>query len=223
MNAAQEIATLAKVILRPILDKSGYVLYSNADSLQPSLVYLLGHNPGGSPEDQTDATIRASLESLPKKTINNYLDEKWTTASHRSYAKGEAPLQKRVVWILQKLGFDPRVVPCSNLIFVRSIDVSGIPFAEMADLCWKVHEKILDVVKPKIILAFGNSKDTPYTYLHEIFSNPKENEFPSGHGNWMCRSFKTNDVTVIGLPHLSRYKIIGKHDVVNWIKEEAAL
>ena len=222
MTKAQHIASLAEVILQPILAKSGIVLYSDAKSLQSCPIYLLGYNPGGSPEDQSDATISSSLKDLPTKQTNNYLDEEWTTASGRSWSKGEAPLQRRVVRLLQQLGFNPRNVPCSNLIFVRSVDVSGISLA-MADLCWKVHEQILEIVMPKLILVFGNSTPSPYQFLKEKYSPLKEELFPSGHGNWMCRSFKTNGLTVVGLPHLSRYSIIGKHNVIQWIKEQTAL
>ena len=223
MNAAEQITRLAIDELQPVLDESGYVLYSDALSLKPCSVYLLGHNPGGSQEDKADATVRASLDALPFKTINNYIDEEWTTASHRSWAKGGAPLQRRVVWLLQQLGFIPRNVPCSNLIFVRSIDVTGSSFKELSDLCWKVHEHILEVAKPKLLLVFGNPKPSPYTYLFEKFMPGQEETFPSGHGNWMCRSFRANGYTVVGLPHLSRYNIIRKSDVVHWIKAHNVL
>ena len=223
MTPAQEIAAYATDQLRPVLANSGYVLYSDAKSLQPCPVCLLGHNPGGSPDDQADATVRASLEALPGKTLNNYLDEAWTTASQRSWSKGQAPLQRRVVWLLQQLGLSPRRVPCSNLIFVRSIDVTGSSFKELSDLCWQVHEQILEIVAPKLLLVFGNSDPSPYSYLSEKLGSTDERTCESGHGNWQCRSFHSRDYTVVGLPHLSRYNVIGKHDVIRWIKEQSAL
>ncbi len=222
MSAAQAIADFASKALRPILDESGYVLYSAANSLKPCPVYLLGSNPGGSPEDHAEATVRASINALPTKTINNYLDEAWG-ATQKSWQEGEAPLQQRVVWLLEQLGLSPRKVPCSNLIFVRSKEIANLPFNPLADLCWKVHEQIIEIVSPEIVMVFGNSRPSPYTYLYEKFSPTAEKTFPSGHGNWSCRSFKANGVTVIGLPHLSRYKVIGKSEVINWIKEHNAV
>ena len=187
-------------------------------------MYLLGHNPGGSPDDQAANTVRASLEAMPTKTLNNYLDEAWQTASGRSYSKGQAPLQRRVVWLLQELGLRPREVPASNLIFVRSIDVSGILFGELADLCWEVHETILDIVRPRLLVVFGNSEPSPYTYLFEKFNPTGEETIESGHGNWLCRAFRVDGgLSVVGLPHLSRYNIIGKTAVVNWTKKYGAL
>ena len=104
MKTIGKLRELALSALEPILDRSGYVLYSDAASLRKGPVYLLGHNPGGSPEDQSANTIRASLDALPTKTINNYLDEAWQMASGRSFSRGQAPLQRRVVWLLQELG-----------------------------------------------------------------------------------------------------------------------
>jgi len=224
MDVAHAFIASALEVLYPILDRSGYVLYSDAKSLKPCPVYLLGHNPGGSPIDQATATIRASLDTLPSKAINNYLDEAWTTASGRSWPRGQAPLQRRVVWMLGQLGLDPRKVPCSNLIFARSVDVSGSAFLQLSDLCWRVHAELLQVVRPKLLLVFGNSEPSPYTYLREKWSGSSEATIDSGHGNWLCRSFRgPNEFTVVGIPHLSRYNIIGKSAVMNWIREQAAL
>lgn len=224
MSAAKQISDFGLIHLHDILNKSGYVLYSDSYSLQDSPIYLLGHNPGGSPQDQATATIKVSLEALPTKTLNNYLDESWETASGRSWSKGQAPLQRRVVWLLQQLGLPPRAVPASNLIFVRSVDASGISFFDLAQKCWDVHEKILDIVKPKLLLVFGNYDPSPYTFLLEKFGAHHEKFEESGHGKWKCRSFKANEkLTIVGLPHLSRYNIIGKHNVVNWIMDIAKL
>lgn len=133
-------------VLQPVLDRSGDVLYSSAATIQPSPIYLLGNNPGGSPEGQADETILKSLSALPTKTANNSLDEAWTMANRRDSEIGVAPLQERVVWLLSALGLKPRDVPCSNRIFVRSINASGIDFNKLADLCWPAHERLLEII-----------------------------------------------------------------------------
>jgi hypothetical protein len=224
MTAPEEFAAFAAYKLQPILNASGFVLYSAAATLRPMPIYLMGHNPGGSPERQADATVGASLASLPGKTMNNYLDEPWTTASGRSWTAGQAPLQRRVAWLLNQLGFDPREVPCSNLIFTRSVEVSSGTFDEMAALCWPVHERIIEIVDPRVLLVFGNSEPSPYTYLQEIWGGGIEERIRAGHGNWDCRKFKArNGRSVIGIPHLSRYNVIGKNDVIDWIHRHLAL
>lgn len=223
MSNIKDIAAFAASALEPILGESGFILYSGAKTIRQCPIYILGHNPGGSPKGQAEATIGAHLNEMPYKETNSYLDEVWTTATGRTWKKGQAPLQKRVIWLLQHLGLNSREVPCSNLMFVRSEDVSGVSSNDLADICWKVHEKILETVSPSLLLVFGNSDPSPYTYLKAKYAPLQEATFPSGHGNWMCRSFRTKETTVIGLPHLSYYKIIDKHDVIQWIKDHNAL
>ena len=181
-------------------------------------MYLLGHNPGDDPATHGD-TIRASLENLPTKTRNDYIDENWGNRP-----AGTRPLQRRVQWLLKSLGLEPRAVAASNLLFPRSISAAGSGFDTYADICWPVHEAILEVVKPQVIIAFGNSGDSPYTYLRRRFGGPSEHKFPSGHGTWECRAFESvSRIRIVGLPHLSRYDITSHPDVVDEIKEFSAL
>jgi len=175
---------------------------------------LLGLNPGGSTERKVDRTIRRSLDELPNKVTNNYLDQSWggrNTASN--------PLQRRVSWLLERLGFDPSEVAASNLIFVRSRAAKGLAFTRLAEICWPVHERILAIVKPTLVLVFGNSTSSPFSFLCTKFGVERASTFPSGHGAWACRDFVVpNRFRVVGLPHLSRYNIIGHPEVVEWIK-----
>jgi hypothetical protein len=219
MTAAERLASFARQQLRSILDLSGDVLYSSATTLRPGRVYLLGHNPGGSPEQKMSANIRRSLETLPTKIMNNYLDQSWG-----GRPVGASPLQVRVKWLLESLGLDPREVAASNLIFPRSQDAAASRFVEFAELCWPVHEQILDFMKPSLVIAFGNSEYSPYTFLARKYSANSEVRIPSGHGTWVCRAFVVpGRFGVVGLPHLSRYKVTGHHHVVAWIKSIIAL
>jgi hypothetical protein len=217
-SPAEALARFARRHLRDILTLSGHVLYSSADTLRPGDVYLLGHNPGGSPEHQVEATAGSSLEALPAKTLNNYFDEAWTMASGRSFAVGAAPLQRRVKWLLEALGLEPRNVAASNMVFVRSVDAAGSRFEELARLCWPVHEQIISYVRPRALVVFGNSSSSPYGYLRALLgAECSEVSIDSGHSPWRCRSFTgRNGIVVIGLPHLSRYNVIGKSAVVDW-------
>ena len=55
--------------------KSGQLLYSGSETLRPGQVYLLGHNPGGSPKNRSLLTISKSIASLTaKESTNSYLD-----------------------------------------------------------------------------------------------------------------------------------------------------
>ena len=54
------------------------------------------------------------------------------------------------------LGLDPRSVAASNLILVRSRDAAGSRFGQFAELCWPVHQEILRLIRPRLVIAYGN-------------------------------------------------------------------
>ena len=212
-----EIPQIAKTNLAGLLDKPGSILYSSHETLKPGDVYLLGFNPGGTGGNP----IERSINQLLTNTTNAYLDESWEN-QNGVWANGEAPLQKRIQWILKSIKLNPRDVCASNLIFFQSREASDINFF-LAKQCWPVHEAILSIVKPKLIIAFGNSGASPYGYLHSILGGKVES-FPSGHGNWKIKGFNSQinggPVYIAGLPHLSRYSPIGKNHVIEWISKK---
>ncbi len=199
--------------LAPILDRSGSILYSAANTLRPGSIYLLGLNPGGDPTKHQ--TVRQTLETLPSRVTNAYLDERWERRQH----PGQAPLQRRVQWLTHQLGLDLRKVCAANLIFVRSRDDAGSGYPELADVCWPIHVAILKLVQPKLIIAFGNSAVSPYAYLRRRLHGSTEETFPSGHGSWPCRLFRSADIRVVGLPHLSRYAVDKHPAVAVWLRD----
>ena len=131
--------------------------------------------------------------------------------------------------LMQELGEDLRHVCPSNLIFTRSPDQYGADYPERGHLCWPVHHMILNIVRPNVIIAFGNGNISPYAFLalkHKktLGTWPVETRCAAQYGPWQCKSFRTRiesrHILVIGLPHLSRYTIEGKPAVLNWIKEK---
>jgi hypothetical protein len=214
--AKDEIQNIAKNSLSDLLQEPGGILYSSHETLKPASVYLLGFNPGGS----DGAPLGESLKSMLSYCENAYVNESWINGNGE-WGPGEAPLQKRVRWLLNELGLETSAVCASNLIFFQSRSAADIDFS-LAKRCWPVHEGILKIVRPKLIIAFGNSDKSPYGYLHEMFRGEEES-ISSGHGNWKVKGFhcRINDrpVYVAGLPHLSRYSPVGKRDVVQWLAQ----
>ena len=214
-----EIPQIARNNLSGHLDKPGSILYSSHETLKPGDVYLLGFNPGGSGGNP----VEQSINQLLTNTTNAYLDEEWEN-QNGNWPKGEAPLQKRIQWILKSITLNPRDIRASNLIFFQSREASDISFS-LAKKCWPVHAAILSIVKPKLIVSFGNSGTSPYGYLHSILGcDEKEESFPSGHGNWKIKGFNSQingrSIYVAGLPHLSRYSPIGKNHVIEWLSKK---
>ena len=213
----EEIPKIAKDALSEDLNKFGSILYSSHETLKSGDVYLLGFNPGGAGGN----SVEQSINSMLTNTDNSYLDECWENRNG-VWANGEAPLQKRIQWILESLDLNTRDVCASNLIFLKSRGASDISFS-LAKKCWPVHEAILNIIKPKLIIAFGNSEVSPYGFLHTMLGGDEE-YFPSGHGNWSIKGFRCEIngrfIYVAGFPHLSRYSPIGKKEVIEWLSKK---
>jgi len=125
--------------------------------------------------------------------------------------------------VLENLGIAPSKVCASNLVFAGTNDATGIN-ENLIPVCWKIHEKILEIVQPKYILCFGNSVFSPYGILKSKFYKDKlEDNIGANHGNWKVKGFETSIngrlVYIAGVPHLSRYDITTKHDVLEWLKD----
>ena len=220
MSLDQFIST-ASQLLRPILGEKGAVLYSSASTLSRGDVYVLGLNPGGDPTKNT-TTVGSSLTSLPNYTENAYLDEDWS--NHKQYGKGQHPLQRNMQLLCDGLGYNLRDVCASNLIFLQSRDQYGARFTEMASMCWAVHRLVIDIVSPSTLIVFGTGRMSPYSHLL-LKKTSDEQRIPSGHGSWTCGSFFAQDehrkFKVVALPHLSRYSLDGRIEVIEWLKKEA--
>lgn len=213
METNSEVARFTAVVERALgpggfLGKSGATLYSQAHTLCAGPVYLLGTNPGGSDDDKN--TIAASLEQLPSQD-NAYLDEVWDTRVDQEGGEGQATLQLRVKALLEGLRLEPRDVCAANLVFQRTARIAGLNFWTAAHGCWPIHEHVLSVVRPRLVIAFGNSATSAYGYLaHRLPKVGEATEFQApGHAEWNCRGFRTEwqgqDFYVAGIPHLSYY------------------
>ena len=213
-GAIDRVVKVAYAQLADVVDQSGWILYSAAQTLKPGAIYLLGNNPGGDPTHTTSKTLRQSIEGLTNWTTNAYLDEAWRQQNGVLKA-GQAPMQRRVDWLMGQLGVSTRDVCASNVVFARSINAEGIHFRDWADRCWPVHQAILEIVKPRLIIAFGSD---PYKYVKEQLQATHRSDCDAGHGSWKCVSSETPlGLAIIGVPHLSRYNIRGKTAVIQWI------
>jgi hypothetical protein len=212
--------------LVPILNDNGGILYSAFSTLTQGAFYILGLNPGGALG--SGDTLAQCLDSLPQYKDNAYLDEDWSSDT-RHYCRGGHPLQRHLFLLMKELGEDLRRVCAANLIFSRSPDQYGADYPKRGHICWPVHQMILNIVKPEVIIAFGNGGISPYAFLahkHQetLGTWPEESTQPAQYRTWQCKAFQTKiddkDILVLGLPHLSRYTIEGRPAVMNWIKEK---
>lgn len=225
MVEKEQLPGFAANVLKHILDDMGEVVYSSHETLKKGDVYLLGLNPGGSsqehPETHIPYTIRTHLERMLRRETNSFIDECWENGLS-NFPIGEAILQKRVIALLKGIGIDdPRTVCASNIIFKTSRSSADLCFG-LAGLCWPVHEAILKIVQPSLILTYGIQKVSAYEFLKALFLKGDElPPQPASHGKWNCRGFHCdidgNPTFVAAVPHLSYYSPTNKHDVFKWI------
>jgi len=200
-----------------ILDTSGRFLYSGVSTLKSGKFYLLGYNPGGDP-DKHPTTLEKEISEWFKNedySFNAYLDEGWIQGKSKKPLKtGHAPLQKRVKMLLEALDADPREVCASNLFFARSEGGGGKEKLKYFN-DFSVHKALLEIIRPDFILAFHNSGVcSTYGLLLRDLSRMREMGDPIfiKKVGKVCLKLRVakglywdKTVTMIGLPHLSRY------------------
>lgn len=79
--------------------------------------------------------------------------------------------------LLYELGLDPRLVPISNVVFVRSPATSDLGhFPTAAARCWPFHQTMIDRLQPRLVVCMGKKAAD---YVHRQAPGP----------------------TVVGIPH----------------------
>ena len=210
MDSVKMVINEAQEKLKCYLKRPGNILYSASDTLRnPNGLYVLGINPTiGATEQISNITLEQRLAELPCKKDNDY-KETWNNAK-----SGGHPLQTRMRYVIENLGFKLEETCASNLIFFQSKadDIQR----EWADICWPVHAKILQVIRPRIILACGNANGSPwkspYAYIKSLKDLNARDEWQgkSGHGHYRLKKCMLDidgrkNVLLVGLPHLSWY------------------
>lgn len=204
------IELFANLIPPSLVHESGKVFYSGRAAFsKPSPLYMLGVNPGGNPADYLIETVgrhtHLVLNELPYNW-SAYRDEEWEGAPPGTY--GMAP---RVLHLLNRLGVNPGSVPASNLLFVRSRREEHIQDrpSVLADLCWPFHAKVIEVLRPKVVLCFGRTAGKYVSgklgarHLVETFVE-------QNNRRWESNAFKADDgVHVVVATHPS---------IANWTK-----
>ena len=216
----EDLIELGEQLFGHLYNRYGEGLYSSHETLKKGNVYLLGLNPGG----DGHTLLGNHIQKMLTKPDNAFIDEKWGN----KHALGNAPLQKRVKSLLTGINQRVEDVCASNLIFTtsRSSSHDNYNFG-FAGTFWPFHQAIIEIVQPKLILTFGNSRlHSPFGFLKSLYCEEPDKsnfeEIASGHGKWKCYGFKTNingrETSVIGLPHLSYYSP-NKEPVLKWFKE----
>jgi hypothetical protein len=204
-----------------LADMPGRLLYSGLGTLAPGKLYVLGYNPGGDPDAESDSSAD-HLAKLDGKSLdwNEYIDGVWRPGG-RVCAPGDAPMQRRVCHLLTGIGLRVRTVCASNVIFVRSRASSGLDNqAQLAERCWSVHQFILEHIRPEGILSIGGAPVFDFVCSRgRPLSAPEQ--FQAGHVTWACLAARVQlgaqNMAIVSVPHLARYAIDRHPEVVRWV------
>ncbi|HEX6784436.1 MAG TPA: hypothetical protein VF098_07265 [Sphingomicrobium sp.] len=148
---------LASLVAPQLRERSGAVFYSGRQAFTAQAnLYLLGLNPGGSPMLQTDETIGRDLQEwqFGPERWSAYLDRSWRGRSPGTYG-----IQPRILHMFDRLGVDPRDVPASNVIFLRTSSEAALAGEKPALLaqCRPVHTAVIEDLKNPTILCLGST------------------------------------------------------------------
>lgn len=152
------IREFAALVDASLHHRSGKVFYSGRAAFsRPAPLYMLGVNPGGDPATHSSETILTEMKQVIEvrpERWSAYRDESWNgkpAGTHR--------MQPRILHMMERIGHDCRDIPSSNLIFVRSARESeiGPRKRELIDLCWRFHQRVIDLLQPRVILCFGGT------------------------------------------------------------------
>src|SRR5688572_10231182 len=137
------IDELFRSVPADLMNESGRVFYSGCNAFSnPSQLYVLGLNPSESPANQEQETVlshsKRVLHELPA-LWSAYIDESWGDRP-----VGSSGIQPPVRQLLRRLVLDSRLVPSSNVIFVRTRSEGDLKDRKdaLANACWAFHERV---------------------------------------------------------------------------------
>lgn len=198
------IEDLTQFIPDDLLEESGSVFYSGRNAFRSTFpLYILGLNPGGSPERQASETIawhtNKVLEIVPDDW-SAYRDESWCGAMPGTYR-----MQPRVLHLMNQLGMSAGDVPASNVVFLRSQRERAIKteFQALADSCWQFHQAAIEQLQPRVILCFGR---TAGKYVRDrLRAHQQVGEFVEANNRkWRSRSYRNpSGVAIVVATHPS--------------------
>ncbi len=154
------IVEFSHLVAPSLLNKSGRVFYSGSRAFsRQSQLYVLGLNPGGSPEQQLNNTIKKDIEAISSRPEDwsAYEDESW-----EGKPKGAHGMQPRVRHLFNKIGLNPCNVPSSNVVFVRSARIEQLKkeLPDLLDVCWPIHQAVISHLGIRAIVCMGKVAGT---------------------------------------------------------------
>ena len=196
------IGEFVRLIPEPFLDRSGTVFLSGRRAFEaPSDLYILGLNPAGDPK--APYTVGMNIDSVLNRNPDNwsaYKDERW-----RSAKQGRAPMQRRVLHMLGRIGRDPGEVPASEVVFLRSTDWTRLgDFDSLAEACWPFHQAVIEALGVRVVACLGHKAG--YWVRSRLNAHAQTDTFvEDNRRRWTSHTHRNAEgLTVVTLTHPSQ-------------------
>ena len=197
----------ASLVPSHLLGCSGEVFYSGRAAFsRPSLVYLLGINPGSEqkpgPNEPKLRTVEENIEYVRGKPehFSLYYD---------SWEEGRHPLmQEGMCHLFNNTDLCPYTTPASNCIFVRTSDASKLHDQRgLEESCWPFHKAVIERLGVQLVLCLGSKARDIVKKRMGCARQPIEEQSEDNNRPWGSRVFRNAaGIVVVGVPHPSRSK-----------------
>ncbi len=203
VNTINEYLTLSKLLNTP-----GSGIYSHYRTLSKGRYYLLGTNPGGTPDTSHKKSIGYHLHHTG--TTNNLLeDPEWETGAGNR-------MREKIKTLFLSIHQQLENICASNLIWECSNNLDNInnrEFNQLAKQYWPVHQAIIQTVNPDILIVFGSGNGkSPYSYLKQLINpinqlpdiqNGTTTSYFKGFTGWLEGRHRG----IIAIPHPSKFNV----------------
>ena len=196
------IDDFVRLVPESLLDRSGEAFLSGRRAFEsPSELYILGLNPAGDPTGSF--TVSRNINLILHHHPDNwsaYRDERW-----RGMRPGNSPMQRRVLYLLKRVGRDPGEVPASETVFLRNTDWTKLgDFESLAEECWPFHQAVVQMLRVRVIVCLGRHAGG-WARRH-LNAHKQVDEFVENNRRlWKSRAHRNVDgLTVVTLTHPSQ-------------------
>lgn len=188
-----------------LLLRSGRVFYSGrAAFAAPSRLYVLGLNPGGDPVAHGAETLAGDIDRLHHDlpdVWSAYRDESWEGGPPGAWG-----MQPRLLHFFDRLGLDPAMVPCGNVVFVRTVRERDLRAERDALLaaCWPMHRAVIARLGVRVVVCLGG---TAGAWVRDMTGahTPIDAFVENNRRRWSSRTHRNDaGVQVVTLTHPSR-------------------
>lgn len=171
-------------------------LYSPPQVLTTAKLAFIGLNPGGN-------KCPAEHAQFAPVSGSAYYDECW--AGHKP---GESPLQRQVRSLFEMIGVPAAEVLAGNFVPFRSPTWGALQRPKDAlSFARALWTDIFMLSRPALVIAMGAEVRRE---MANILGIAQMAAFPTGWGRIKAVRGTNGHTTLIGIPHLSRFRIVGR-------------